>query len=300
MPKLRPGVEAAARLSKISDKSVWTSIEKQYDDMLGDKGGENLLALDKKCEEIGAKWRTQKTEAYCTCVDLYTIIEWKFATGKPRPLWKQIKSNSEENVHEFSKDAFRMLRNASPDDNEEELNKVIAGAFDHISKLKGIGPASASAILSLYRPDLIVFMYDEILDCFLGERKYTVAAYLKIHQFCRNIAKNLETNERITMRNIGKILWCAARLSICKDKVDLTWTQDTKTGTENRAKRNASSADDDKFGMKNSQKRNSEQNQELTIHDGESNIDMLQKSKESNSSIKRKKLSSTHRKKKDE
>lgn len=226
MPKPRPGVEASSRLSKITDISIWISIEKQYGEMLLQKGGKKLVDLDIACEEISIKWQQavtrKKEDAFCTCQDLYTIIEWKFATGKPRPLWKHIKSNSEETVRKVSKDAFDLIHKAKCDD--KNLNTVIGNAVDVLSQLKGIGPASASAVLSLFRPDLMVFMYDEILDCFLGERKYTTAAYIKTNTICRDLVKDIGGGDGdfMNVRKVGQILWCAARLSLCKDKVDLT------------------------------------------------------------------------------
>lgn len=223
MPKSRPGVEASCRLSKITDIAIWMSVEKQYGDMLLEKGGKKLVDLDKICEEISLKWQRiqQKEDGFCTCQDLYTIMEWKFATGKPRPLWKHIKSNLEDAVRALSKDAFALVRHVQSHD--ENVNTAIGNAVETLSKLKGIGPASASAILSLYRPDLMVFMYDEILDCFLGERKYTTAAYIKINTICRNLVRDLGGNDTsINVRKLGQILWSAARLSLCEDKVDLT------------------------------------------------------------------------------
>lgn len=230
MPKPRPGVDASFRLSKISDLSIWMAIDKQYGDMLLQKGGTKLLDLDKACEEISLKWQTktqqqQQQDVYCTCEDLYTIMEWKFATGKPRPLWKHIKSNSEETLRKVSKDAFAMIRHVQAHDDDDDVDVVIGNALEALSKLKGIGPASASAILSLYRPDLLVFMYDEILDCFLGERKYTADAYKKINIICRDLVKDIggtTGSALINVRKLGQILWSAARISLCKDKVDLT------------------------------------------------------------------------------
>jgi 3-methyladenine DNA glycosylase/8-oxoguanine DNA glycosylase len=43
-------------------------------------------------------------------------------------------------------------------------------ALEHLTVLKGVGPATASAILSLVRPDVYCYMYDEVIDCFENKR----------------------------------------------------------------------------------------------------------------------------------
>lgn len=221
MSKPRPGVEAAVRLSKISDVSTWTTIESQYTDMLLQKNDEKLMNLDQQCEALARRWQTSEDGAYCTCDELYTVVDWKFAKGKARPmLWKQIRSNSEESVRDASRRAFQSLENVLIHHNEDRLNKALRQALDLFSVLKGIGPATSSAFLSLYRPDLFAFMDDEVLECFIGQRKYTVPAYFQLNDECRVRAKAL--GEGWTARRVGNGLWSAARLSLCANRNDLT------------------------------------------------------------------------------
>lgn len=231
--------------------------------MLIQKGGEKLLNLDKKCTEIGAKWRSLEKEAFCTSEELFNIIEWKFSVGKPRPLWKQIKSNSEDDIKQFSKDAFSLICDTNKDD--ENLNKVLAGAIENITKLKGIGPAAASAMLSLYRPDLMVFMYDEVLDCLLGERKYTVTSYFNINDVCMDICKSLGTDNSLwNARKIGNTLWSAARLSLCKDRIDLTLSE-TNSCTKTKIQENRVQTNTKKQCRSSSTTDNQEQNAKQSL-----------------------------------
>jgi len=39
-------------------------------------------------------------------------------------------------------------------------------AITEMGKLQGVGPATASAILTLVRPDVFCYLYDEVIDCF--------------------------------------------------------------------------------------------------------------------------------------
>jgi len=231
MPKPRPGVEAVVRLSNnIPNASTWTAIEQQYKDMLLQKNGQKLFNLDAQCDALAEKWHAyaDTTGAHCTCDDLYTVIEWKFAKGKARPmLWKQIRSNDEENVKDASRRAFQVLDNVKVDDgtsstpsDSDELNKVLKRALETFSELKGIGPATSSAFLSLYRPDLFAFMDDEVLECFNGQRKYTIPAYLKMNNEC--MARSKELGEGWTTRRVGKGFWSAARISLDDNRLDLT------------------------------------------------------------------------------
>ena len=235
MPKPRPGVEAVVRLSNnILNASTWTAIECQYKDMLLQKNGQKLFNLDEQCDALADKWHlyADTTGAHCTCDDLYTVIEWKFAKGKARPmLWKQIRSNDEENVKDASRRAFQVLDNVQVDHDtdtsststpsaSDELNKVLKRALETFSELKGIGPATSSAFLSLYRPDLFAFMDDEVLECFNGQRKYTIPAYLKMNNEC--MARSKELGEGWTTRRVGKGFWSAARISLDDNLSDLT------------------------------------------------------------------------------
>lgn len=222
----RPGVEAAVRLSKLVDQPrVWTSIEAKYSNMLvvKKKGNDELLKLDETCEELGNKWRAMTSKengrheckAFITCEELYQVMKWKFAKGKSRPLWKYINSNSEEAVKKCSSLAFSKIM-----ENEKNINEAIK----EMSNLKGVGPAGSSAILSLFKPDLFVFMDDEVIECLhTGKREYNMKVYNIINDKCNMIASKL--GDGWTPRRVGRALWSAATVSAYSDERDLTSTE---------------------------------------------------------------------------
>ena len=64
--------------------------------------------------------------------------------------------------------------------------------MNHVCELQGVGPATASVILCLYRPDIFVFMADKVVEClYEGKRGYTNKIYMPINDHCRDIASQL-------------------------------------------------------------------------------------------------------------
>ncbi|KAL7523168.1 hypothetical protein ACHAXR_000051 [Thalassiosira sp. AJA248-18] len=101
--------------------------------------------------------------------------------------------------------------------------------MNHLCELRGVGPATASAILCLYRPDIFAFMDDEVIECLYdGKRGYTLKIYLEVNERCREIAtelnkarKNDGTSEW-TPCKVGKALWALATMSAVNDEDGLS------------------------------------------------------------------------------
>jgi hypothetical protein len=199
MPKYtRPGVEAAVRLAqRPDDKALWERVEGQYSAMIQDKGGYKLTQLDSFCENLGEAFRGKNSTV--SKDDFLRLIDWKFTKGKPRhALKKLLNSNSAQDIEQAWNEA---TAKATDDD--------IKGAIDSFSVLKGVGPATASAFLSLYKPESFMFMDDEVIECLHeGTRGYTVKIYLELNEKCINLGKELGW----TPRKVGRALWTAARI----------------------------------------------------------------------------------------
>jgi hypothetical protein len=83
-------------------------------------------------------------------------------------LWLQLlQTNTDNQVVECTTKAVHCARKIALDDNRKQ---VIQEALEHLMVLKGVGPATASALLSLIRPDVFCYMYDEVIDCFEENR----------------------------------------------------------------------------------------------------------------------------------
>ncbi|KAJ3184530.1 hypothetical protein HDU87_003930 [Geranomyces variabilis] len=128
--------------------------------------------------------------------DLAKIVEWKLSRGIYRPtLLAQVKSNSAELVESTSKAAFSLLKQ----------NKTLE-ALAEISKLKGVGPATASAILSAHSPD-VPFMSDESLATFFPAHKlpYTASAYKTLLARLTERAAELNEDDAKSEWTAGKV-----------------------------------------------------------------------------------------------
>ncbi|KAL2078262.1 hypothetical protein ACEWY4_025947 [Coilia grayii] len=111
-----------------------------------------LLALDKWYQEELPKLISARPERHVTREELSKLMEWKLTRGKFRPRLQQlIDSNSAETVQSCSSKAFALL----PD---------VEAAIAELSTLKGMGPATASAVLAAGAGEEVAFMADESVE----------------------------------------------------------------------------------------------------------------------------------------
>ncbi|KAH8813318.1 hypothetical protein F5884DRAFT_632850, partial [Xylogone sp. PMI_703] len=86
--------------------------------------------------------------------DVMKLVDWKLRHGVYRPtLPKQVASNTNEQVKETLTEAFALYQ--QPGIKTSAVIRKLSGP------LKGIGPATASLILSVYDPAKVVFFSDE-------------------------------------------------------------------------------------------------------------------------------------------
>jgi len=104
-------------------------------------------------------------------------MKWKLSRGKSRPtLLALIASNPEALVLGSTGAALKKVRDA-----KDDLDRALL-ALPDACKMKGVGAATASALLTLQSPHLLPFMSDEAASFFaptLGQIKYTDAFYKK-------------------------------------------------------------------------------------------------------------------------
>ena len=127
--------------------------------------------------------------------ELSKVMKWKLNRGKMRPLQKLVDSNSDLFVREITKSAIQTLQ-----DGDWEQGILT------LTSLKGIGPATASAILAPLFPDLVPLMSDEVLMVTCdGKREYTMKAYHTMRSSLLN--KSIELNKNISLEDIGRFIW---------------------------------------------------------------------------------------------
>ncbi|KAJ3157771.1 hypothetical protein HDU89_000149 [Geranomyces variabilis] len=160
----------------------------------GTEKGPKLAALDRWV--FGKFAESAREGGKMSVEDLAKVVEWKLSRGKFRPtLLAQVKSNSAGLVESASKAAFSELKQ----------NKTLE-ALAEISRLKGVGPATASAILSAHSPD-VPFMSDESLSTIYPANKlpYTASAYKKLLASLTDQATELNKEDAKFEWTAGKV-----------------------------------------------------------------------------------------------
>ncbi|XP_067317161.1 uncharacterized protein [Anolis sagrei] len=198
-------------LFSCSDPVFWRAVQGLYQDALSAKASKRkeLIALDQWYQEELPIAVAKRVKKYLRKAEVVKLMEWKlcwgflFQRGKFRPRLQQlVATNSNEMVEECTTKAFQLL----PD---------VSGAVQELCKLKAVGPATASAILTAGAPDTAAFMADEVLESIpgLSPVQYTLKHYLlyldKI-QSCAEKLNKADTEKTWTPHGVELCLWAWA------------------------------------------------------------------------------------------
>lgn len=191
-----------------SDPAVWRKVFEKYWEVVevkssGKGKAGKLRSLDKWYQEELPKIISARAQRHITRDELSKLMEWKLTRGKFRPRLQQlIASNSEEVVQNCSKKAFNLL----PD---------VQAAIMELSTLKGMGPATASAVLAAGAGDQAAFMADESVESIAELRpvQYTAKHYLLYLDYITQKTKHLNSVD-------SQSDWTPHRVEICL----WTWT----------------------------------------------------------------------------
>ena len=206
---MRPSTAGSVALLRSDDPKEWTSFLDRYDEAIAAVSKRKKLKPNQLVEYdrwIRNEFPQQFTDGSATALcpsDLERIMQWKLWRGKDRPmLMSLIKQNSQSTVRAVTGSSIDLATQSRWRD-----------AVVKMSELRGIGPATASAILSHLHPEGIVFMADEVIEATTGKkREYTMKAYDAV--IASIVTKKKKLGSMWTPEKIGRALWVAGILSM--------------------------------------------------------------------------------------
>ncbi|KAK0200864.1 hypothetical protein DFS33DRAFT_1355554 [Desarmillaria ectypa] len=156
-----------------------------------------------------------------TLPELQTIMDYKLAFGQNRPMLRaMIRKNADAQIKDCSQRALALpeLQLGGWDCVKESMNILC--------ELKGVGPATASLILSLVYPEHIPFFSDEatvdVLSPAGGRKgiKYTMKTYKELFDTLGDIADSVNSNKEqdtasedtVGRGAVERAIWNAVRL----------------------------------------------------------------------------------------
>ncbi|KAF2941103.1 uncharacterized protein [Oryza sativa Japonica Group] len=196
------------------DAAEWRAALAAYDRRLAALGKPDLVEVDSFYRrDLPDLLRRRDPEPFLAKPELVRLLQWKLSRGKWRdsfswqinhyPSWPRlmdfVKGLEDAVVESASCKAFAAL----PD-----LRKAIT----ELTVLKGVGPATASAVLAAYAPDVAPFMSDEAMVAALGNAKeYTLKQYLAFAEKLQTKSKELSSGEEVfTTSDVERALWSSA------------------------------------------------------------------------------------------
>eukprot|EP01038_Epipyxis_sp_PR26KG_P014503 gene14503-19470_t len=208
MSKQRPGtINASYLYHQINDENVWTNVLSRYleavEYVANAKNKPELIYLNTFWMNGYSPMVNERSPKHIDLDEVSNIMRWKLLRGKFRPLQKLVDSNEEELVKDVSRRALVFLDNG---DWRESIKQL--------SSLKGIGVATASAILAPISPSFCPFMADEVMEAVLesGKRDYNMKTYIEMQSCLVRKADLLGNNWNA--EQVGRALWTNAILSV--------------------------------------------------------------------------------------
>ncbi|KAI2622514.1 DUF1479-domain-containing protein [Hypoxylon sp. NC1633] len=151
-------------------------------------GQKTLLELDQfRYRDAVSLLQSEEAKRTMTLDDVKVLVDWKLRHGKFRPtLMKLVSSNDEALVESTIQEAM----------DKYWSDPNTAQALESITKLRGIGPATASLLLSVHDPRRVIFFSDEAFYwlCCGGQKspiKYNAKEYQELNARAHTLVERL-------------------------------------------------------------------------------------------------------------
>lgn len=164
------------------DHSRWCELRDRYDSIVAAHGKTEFVDMDRWYRKDLPLLIQQRNPRHITKAELVKLVQWKLMRGKWRPkLLDYAKEQPDSLVTSETEKGLQLLQ-ANPGNP--------SSALAPITKLKGVGPATASAILAAASPDY-PYMGDEALAAVGNKSDYTVNAYQALFKQLTGAAEQL-------------------------------------------------------------------------------------------------------------
>jgi hypothetical protein len=192
---------------------MWRNALSQYNALILAHNVNQLPDIDAwYCNEL-PQIIAVRNPAYVTKDEFLEILRWKMKRGDWRETNRiRIAETDARSIKKHAHDAFAAARDLET--NIATASKEYKRPIQIFSELDGVGPATASAALAAYRPDLYPFFDEWIAKQIplLGKVAFTPSYYWKYAETLRGKANELkelcgaEWNAHI----VGQALWVAS------------------------------------------------------------------------------------------
>ena len=192
---------------------TWREKLNQYEALLLAHQVNQLPEIDAWYRKELPRLLATRKPAYVTKDEFLEILRWKMKRGDWREYNRvRIANTDAALIKKIAQDAFAAARELASD--VETKSKEYKKPIQIFCELDGVGPATASAALAAYRPDLYPF-FDEwiakqVQD--LGKVAFTASYYWKYADALRQKASELSKRckEEWNAQEVGQALWVAS------------------------------------------------------------------------------------------
>ncbi|KGQ12023.1 hypothetical protein BBAD15_g2230 [Beauveria bassiana D1-5] len=152
-----------------------------------------------------------------TLEDVKLLVEWKLRHGKFRPMLMGLASSNNATAARRTIAAIiKNYRSSSADASSSSSSSsssspsaaAVAAALTSLSKLRGIGPATASLLLSVHDPRRVIFFSDEAFYWLCGGGKVTKLKYSnREYEMLRQNMESLVQRLRVSATDVEKVAY---------------------------------------------------------------------------------------------